>query len=86
MDNHSGSEVPDPIFSKIRALDLPPEAVVSRQIRDALAKVDEKLPHPWQKTIGMWLTMVPLALWAAVANEMKILELQKELDQLRGRS
>ena len=35
-------EIPEPDFSRIRAYDLPPEAVTSRTLRDALAALEEK--------------------------------------------
>jgi hypothetical protein len=55
-------------------------------IRDTLAKVDESLPNGKVKRIGVLLTMIPLALYGVVANEIQLIQLRKEIRQLRGKS
>ncbi|OQZ89945.1 hypothetical protein BST11_15335 [Mycobacterium alsense] len=74
---------PDPNFSKIRAADLHPEAVVSQQIRDGLAKIDESTSNKGLKLIGMLLGLVGSAAAGIIELEKQIIVLREEVRQLR---
>jgi hypothetical protein len=85
MDHsNSRSDIPDPEFSRLRALDLPPEATVSRGIRDGLAQFDEKFSNHLAKSVSVSIAVPRLALWGVMQLEMELIKLRHELRQLRG--
>ena len=73
----------NPNFSRIRATDLHPEALVSREIRDGLAKIDESTPHQQLKVIKLMLGMVTTAIIGIFELEKQIIDLRHELRQRR---
>ena len=73
----------DPTFSRIRATDLHPEAVVSREIRDGLAKIDESTPNQGLKAIKLLLGMVTTTVIGTFELEKQIIDLRRELRERR---
>jgi hypothetical protein len=81
---NSGSDIPDPEFSRLRALDLPPEATVSRGIRDGLAQFDERFPNRFAKAASVSVAVPRLALWGVMQLELELIKLRHEVRRLRG--
>jgi hypothetical protein len=82
--SNSGSDIPDPEFSQLRAVDLPPEATVSRGIRDGLAQFDEKFANRFAKAVSVSIAVPRLALLGVMQLEMELIKLRHEVRQLRG--
>jgi hypothetical protein len=81
---NSGSDIPDPQFSRFRAVDLPAEATISRGIRDGLAQFDEKYPNRFAKAVTVSAALPRLALWGVMQLELELIKLRHEVRQLRG--
>ena len=73
----------DPNFSRIRETDLHLEAVVSREIRDGLAKIDESTPNQGLKVIKLLLGMVTTTVIGIFELEKQIIDLRRELRERR---
>ncbi|MDT5254086.1 MAG: hypothetical protein QOE52_4381 [Mycobacterium sp.] len=85
--NENNEGFTDPHFSRLRAADLHPEAVVSRKIRDGLAQIDEGVPpnqHELKKLAGMTLAMAAAAVRGVFELEQQIIDLRDEIR--RGRA
>jgi len=80
--NNDGWE--DPEFSRLRAIDLPPEAIISQGIRDTFAQLDEKTPSRLAKVAKMSLALPVVALRGVMLLELEVIKLRQEVRQLRG--
>ncbi|SRX93606.1 hypothetical protein MSP7336_01845 [Mycobacterium shimoidei] len=85
MDD-TGAEIPDfPEFSEIRKLDLPEEAVVSRQLRDDLAGLQEWAgKNPLKHIFGLTIGVGTLCAKSIFEIEKQIIEVRREVRRLSG--
>ena len=85
QDNAARDEPePEPDFSGIRAVDVPPEATITVGIRDGLAQIDESYPNSLMKVIALVYGEIPLALNGVMELELQLIKLRQELCELRG--
>jgi uncharacterized protein HemX len=83
QEQNPESGTPDPYFSKIRAIEYPPDAVVSKQIRDELAKIDEQAKNPLAKAVSLVFGLLPIGTWGVVQLEQQMVQLRREVAELR---
>ena len=86
MADFSGDDIPDfSGFSEIRGMDLPEEAVVSRQLRDGLAALQESAGgNPIKHMLGLTIGVGALCAKSVFDLEKQIIELRKEVRRLGG--
>jgi hypothetical protein len=79
MSDPTGGDIPD-FMSHIRAYDLPPEAVVSRRLRDEVAKLHERAgPDPNTQRTVVLLGLVGYSAEAVFKLEQQIIDLREEV-------
>lgn len=89
VDNAEGEipEIPDfSRFSEIRKLDFPEEAVVSRELRDNIAKLQEAGGNPLFQLFGLIVGLGVMTTRATFGLEKQIIELRHEVRRSRGDS
>ncbi|MGV0627171.1 hypothetical protein [Mycolicibacter minnesotensis] len=86
MPDDSSADIPDfAEFSEIRKLDFPEEAVVSRELRDNLAGLQEWAgKNPLKHLFGLTIGIGALCTKAVFEIEKQIIELRKEVRRLGG--
>lgn len=86
MADFSGADIPDfSGFSEIRGMDLPEEAVVSRQMRDGIAELQESAGRNPIKGLLMFVVGVGVLCAKSIFElEKQIIELRKEVRRLSG--
>lgn len=88
MSEDASADIPDfAEFSEIRKIDFPEEAVVSRQLRDNLAGLQEWAgKNPIKGIFGFTIGVGALCTKAVFEIEQQIIEVRKEVRRLSGGS